>query len=450
MKFALTPKQREAWGLISGDAAHILLSGGSRSGKTFLIIRAIVIRALTAAGSRHAVLRFRFAHIMSAVVFDTFPKVMQLCFPEVPYTLNKREWFAEFPNRAQIWFGGLDDKERTEKILGSEYASIFLNECSQIPFPSRSIAVTRLAQNCTAKIDGVERPLRLKMYYDANPPSTAHWTHLMFVQKRDPETKKPLEQPAQYATMSINPIDNSANLPREYIRTLEQLPARMRLRFLEGKYADATAGALFTLEMIEAYRHIESLPDMQRIVVAVDPSGSGDDDAATHDAIGIVVAGLGVDGNAYVIEDLTCQAGPRVWGNIATTAYDRHAADLIVGEANYGGDMVRYVVQAAKPGVPYRKVTASRGKVVRAEPVSALVEKGKVRFAGHFHELEDELCSFTTAGYTGSGSPNRADALVWAISELFPGIAKRERAAKRDIPKPRLPYAPQPAGWLGA
>ncbi|GAG27763.1 unnamed protein product, partial [marine sediment metagenome] len=120
--------------MLTGSATNLMLFGGSRSGKTFLFIRNIIMRAMMAPGSRHAVLRFRFAHVKNAVVLDTFPKVLKLCFPELPSAdsmLNKTDWYAQLPNGSQIWFGGLDDKERTEKILGQEYVTIFLNECSQ-------------------------------------------------------------------------------------------------------------------------------------------------------------------------------------------------------------------------------------------------------------------------------------------------------------------------------
>lgn len=95
-----------------------MLFGGSRSGKTFLLVRNVVMRALKAPKSRHAILRFRFNHVKASIIMDTFPKVMELCFPGVKYTINKTDWFAEMPNESQVWFGGLDDKERTEKILG--------------------------------------------------------------------------------------------------------------------------------------------------------------------------------------------------------------------------------------------------------------------------------------------------------------------------------------------
>ena len=113
---------------------------------------------------------------------------------------------------------------------------------------------------------------------------------------------------------------------------------------------------------------------------------------------------------------------------------DRDQADAVVGETNYGGAMVSMVVQSARPRTPFRAVTASRGKHVRAEPFSALYEQGKVRHAGRFLELEDELCAFSTTGYLGSQSPNRADALIWALAELFPGVMRRKPTEEERKP----------------
>lgn len=455
-KFKLTEKQQAAYRLQGSAATHILLDGGSRSGKTFITLRTIVVRALAAPGSRHAVLRFRFNHIVSSVIEDTFPKMMNLCFPGQEWRLDKTWWYVEFPNGSQIWFGGLDDKERTEKILGQEHVTIFFNEVSQIPYDSVMLALTRLAQNVSyeVKVTDGEReeirhyPLRLKAFYDCNPPSQAHWVYEQFVRHRDPTTKRPLATPDDYVRMNINPIDNVANLPKAYFKMLEGMPARVKERFLHGRYASAAENALFSSEIFEKWRSVkDTLPDMQRIIIAVDPSGSGDKDNAHNDAIGIAVVGLGIDGNGYLLEDLTCKAGPKVWGNIVATAFDRWEADLVVGETNYGGEMVKFTVQAAKPRVPFMKVTASRGKVVRAEPISALVEQGKIRHAGDFVELEEELCAFTTNGYVGSGSPNRGDAYVWGFAALFPGIIK-EKVKKADR---KVDLGRQGANaWMGA
>ena len=371
---------------------------------------------------------------------------MRLCFPQVKYHMDRTDWYVRLPNGATIWFGGLDDKERTEKILGQEYVTIFLNEVSQIPFNSRNIAMTRLAQKVEytlAKDDGpsARRLMVRKCFYDENPPSQAHWSYRQFIRKVDPDTGRPLKDPENYVAMQVNPEDNLENLPPEYLATLASLPAKMRQRFLQGRFADLTEGAYWNLEDIEKWRCVVGeLPDMQRIVIGVDPSGASDPtdgDNAGNEEIGIVVAGLGVDGNAYVLEDLSVKAGPRTWGNIVGSAFDRHLADKVIGEINYGGAMVEHVVQTARPRTPYEPVTASRGKAVRAEPISALAEQGKIRHAGNFMQLEEELCSFTKAGYVGTGSPNRGDAYVWAMTALFPGLTRRERKddakAEREV-----------------
>lgn len=449
MTFKLTERQKEAVKLLSGSATHCLLYGGSRSTKTFTLIRAIVARAIKAENSRHAVLRYRFNHVKASIVYDTFPKVMKLCFPGVEYDIDRSDWFARLPNGSQIWFGGLDEKDRTEKILGNEYSTVFLNEVSQIPYPSYLMAKTRLAQSVTEKYSGGERAQKLRFYLDENPPSKAHWTYRLFIQKRDPDTNKLIASPEDYVSLRMNPADNAENLPREYLAMLEGMPLRMRKRFLEGEFADTDENALWRDETIDRYRLTnDQPPDFQRIVVAVDPSGSGDVDNEANDAIGIVVAALGTDGHAYVLEDLTLKAGPAKWGNVVASAYDRHNADRVVGEQNFGGAMVQHVIRTARPGTPYKAVTASRGKVVRAEPVSALYEQGKVHHIGYFADLEAEMCAFTTTGYKGTGSPNRADALVWAISELFPAMTKPEKPEKKI--KTYSHYNVGRDGWMAA
>lgn len=439
MTATLTQRQIEAQSMLSGTATHEMLFGGSRSGKTFLLVRNVVMRALKSAESRHVIFRFRFNAVKSSVMLDTFPKVMRIMFAGVSYQVNKTDSYATFQNGSEIWFAGLDDKERVEKILGMEFATIYLNECSQISLSSRNMAVTRLAQKVNQSITDRQtkevkiKPLKTRFFYDCNPPSKGHWTYLLFIKKVDPETKLPMDakQAADYAHFKINPHDNIQNLSDGYLETLQGMSARMRKRFLDGEFADATPNALFSDELIEQYRHISGeLPQLIRVVVAVDPSGCGEADNADNDAIGIVVVGLGIDGIAYILEDCTVKAAPAVWGRVVTDAYDRHQADIVVAEINYGGAMVENVIQAARPRTPYKTLTASRGKAVRAEPISALYEQGKVRHVGIFRELEDELTCFSTVGYLGDSSPNRADALVWGISELFSGIVSPRKPKK--------------------
>ncbi len=434
----LTPRQEQAQAVLASDATHCMLFGGSRSGKTFLLTRNVVFRALKAPESRHGIFRFRYNHLKASVVLDTFPKVMRTAFPGVEYKMHTQDGFAELPGNSQIWFAGLDDKERTEKILGMEFSTLYFNECSQIPVGSIDTALTRLAQRATVKMEGrAPSLLKVRAYYDCNPPNKAHWTYRRFVQKIDPETKKALAQPDDYVCFQINPADNVDNLSPEYLKLLESMPARMRKRFAEGQFADANPSALFPEIHVDRWRVIDGrVPDMVRVVVSVDPSGADDEDNADNDEIGIVVLGLGTDGCAYLLEDATLKAGPATWGRVATSAFERHSASCVVGETNFGGAMVQQTIQVARPRTPFKKVTASRGKVQRAEPFSALYEQGKVRHVGMFPELEDELAGFSTHGYTGAKSPNRADALIWALAELFPAIT----AAKQ----PRDVVAPMP------
>lgn len=425
--FSLTPKQTEANRLLGSIARHTMLYGGSRSGKTFLIIRAIITRAL-AHTSRHGILRYRFNHLKASVVYDTLPKVMDLCFPGVweHCHLDKSDWFLTFPNGSEIWFGGLDDKERTEKILGQEYATLFLNECSQIPWASREMAMTRLAQNT---------PLRLKAYYDCNPPSEIHWTCRVFINKLDPETRLPLKEPDNYAAMRVNPEDNKDNLKPEYLQELGSQSERRRRRFLLGQFGTADDNALWTFDLLDRCRVLSgAMPDMQRVIIAVDPSGCSGEEDERSDEVGIVVVGLGTDGRGYVLEDLSGRFGPSEWAQIVVAAFDRHDADAVVAEVNYGGAMVGEVIRAARgPSdrrIPFREVHATRGKVVRAEPIAELYAQGKVSHVGYLETIEDQLCAMTTAGYMDDRSPDRADALIWGLTELFPRLTKGDRQTR--------------------
>lgn len=440
----LTPRQREANRLLAGPARNIMLRGGSRSGKTFLLVRALIQRAINAPGSRHAIFRFRFNHAKTSIWADTMPKVLKLCFPTLRHRFDKTDFYLELPNGSQIWIGGLDDKERVEKILGAEYVTLYFNESSQIPWGSIEMAMSRLAQKCElapeiAAATG-RTHLALKAYFDCNPPSKLHWSYQLFRQKVKPGTKEPVPNPDDYAEMKVNPSDNADNLPAEYFDVLAGMSAAKRLRFEAGEWASEVNGALWALEDRQTeggeipgidrfratleweddtprVRYGGSLIDVRRMVVSVDPSGTKGD--GNGDDVGIVVAGLGVDGRGYVFEDATCNLSPEGWGRRAVERFRRWGGDRIVGEKNYGGDMVRAIVQTTDKTVAFKAVDATRGKVVRAEPVAALYEQGKVSHVGNFPDLEDQMCNFTASGFVGEGSPDRADALVWALTELM-------------------------------
>lgn len=184
---------------------------------------------------------------------------------------------------------------------------------------------------------------------------------------------------------------------------------------LEGELLDEVEGALVTRAMIDQARTTEA-PERLRIVVAIDPAVTSGEEA---DETGIAVAARGPDGHGYVLADLACHETPHGWATRAVSAYHARKADRMIAERNNGGEMVEATIRQVDRTVSLRTVSATRGKHVRFEPIAALYEQGRIHHVGHFPTLEDQLCSFTSEGYAGDRSPDRADALVWALSELF-------------------------------
>jgi predicted phage terminase large subunit-like protein len=421
----LTAKQIEADALLDGPCRHILLVGGSRSGKTWVIVRKLVQRALTAP-CRQAILRFRFNSLHASIIGDTLPAVMKAHFPGAEWKLDKQLWVARFANDSEIWFSGLDEADRVEKVLGQGHAGLYFNESSQIPWSSRQVAITRLAQ----VVEGVPQ----KAYYDANPPSRRSWLYSLFIDKVDPERHQRLAQPGTFGWLAMNPHDNRENLTAEYLADLDALDERRRNRFFLGLWSDDAENALWRPEMLDNGRLVnKEPPEMQRIVIGVDPTGCSGPEDLRSDEVGIVVCGLATDGKGYVIEDLSGRFGPDQWKTIVASAYDRYGADAVVAETNYGGQMVLEVLRTAvaEGGYPLnvKEVVASRGKHVRAEPIAALWSQGRVALAGRFSDLEHQMLSMTTAGYRGDRSPDRLDAMVWALTSLFPAMAREARDA---------------------
>lgn len=219
--------------------------------------------------------------------------------------------------------------------------------------------------------------------------------------------------------------DNAANLSDEFVRDIENkyLGTRLGRQELEGELLLDTPGALWTFDDIEETR-VTELPDMLRIVVAVDPAASSTEDA---DETGIVVVGKGVDGRAYVLADRSCRLSPAGWAARAVDAFDEFQADRIVGETNQGGEMIYTILKQIRPTIPYTGVFARRGKVPRAEPVSALYEQRRVSHNGFFPELESQMTSWVDG--QSDFSPDRIDALVHGITAL--GIGSGGGAADR-------------------
>ena len=231
-------------------------------------------------------------------------------------------------------------------------------------------------------------------------------------------------------------LDNQANLAKNTIKQLYDRYGGTRLgrQELEGEILEDIPGALWRREDIDSGRLNHAPDDLERVIVAVDPAASSEE---RSDENGIVVVGLARDkdgyARGYVLEDASLRGTPEEWSRRAVQMYRKWEADRIVAEKNNGGEMVETVIRTADRSVPVRLVHATRGKIVRAEPISALYEQGRVHHVGRFDELEDQMCLFSIDNVRNSstGSPDRVDALVWGLTEIFEKIAGRRRLRQK-------------------
>lgn len=404
--FAYTAIQKKAMALLASPAHHIMLFGGSRSGKSFILTASLIARALRSPGSRHAVIRRYCATARNTIGMDTLPKVLRTRYRnKVRCRFNKAENFFRFGNGSEIWLTGLDDGERADKILGKEFATIYFNECSELDYSSVQTALTRLAQNSP--------PLVNRAYYDCNPPGKDHWCYRVFIKKCDPVTLEKFPDDSDYVSMQMNPAANRENLPENYIEnTLANLPARQRKRFLEGEWLDESEGALWHPGMIDPLR-VKNVPLLEKIIIGVDPAVTS---GKNGDLTGIVAAGIDSNGEFYVLADRSIKAAPARWIHEVVKLYHELNADLAVAEVNNGGELIPALFAREDETVKVKTLRAFKDKYSRAEPVAAFYEKKLVHHAGIFPELESQMYSFKPDGF--SHSPDRMDALVWALSEL--------------------------------
>jgi phage terminase large subunit-like protein len=212
--------------------------------------------------------------------------------------------------------------------------------------------------------------------------------------------------------------DNAANLAPAFLEQIvgKYQGTRLGRQELEGELLDDHPGALWSRAKIDELRIPYSPWPLRRVIVAIDPAVTSNEDS---DETGIVVAAIDADKQGCILADLSGRYSADDWARAAVNAYHEYRADKIIGEVNNGGDLIEKVVRTVDPKVSYKAVRASRGKIVRAEPIAALYAQGRVHHVGNYEQMEDQMCAFTPDGYTGSGSPDRADAAVWALSELM-------------------------------
>jgi pyruvoyl-dependent arginine decarboxylase (PvlArgDC) len=402
-KFRKTPKQRDHSRLMKRHE-FVMAEGGARSGKTFNALRQQIVRGVKKP-SRHLAARSHLNHARQALGLDTIPKVFRLCFPDLPYDHNKSDnvfYFGTMEGgQSELWLGGVMDN--IDKVLGKEYSSIFLNECSLISFDAVETLTTRLAETSG---------LALKFFFDQNPTVKTWWTYRVFHQGMTPDRE---ELDWDTAVIQMDPRDNLANLDPRYIKLLKNLPKRKRQRFWEGLYIEDVEGALWNDRMINLAR-LRKPGEVIETVIAVDPSVSHTVDS---DECGIVVCSRDDEEGGIVHEDASAKMSVESWARVAVDLYHQYEANCIVAEVNQGGDLVESVIKNVDRTVVVNKVHASKSKYARAEPVSQLYEEEqmKISHVGEFYELEEELTTYVPRD--AKHSPNRLDALVWGLTYLL-------------------------------
>ncbi len=346
---------------------------------------------------RHWVRDFPFVNLIGATAADARDimiegesGILAICPPyERPlYVPSKRR--LEWPNGARSLIFTADEPER---LRGKQHMKLWADEVASWRRPEafgQAMLGLRLGALPQIVITTTPKPLKLIRELIA-----------------DPETV--LTRGSTY--------DNRANLsPRFFAGIIKRYEGtRIGRQELNAELLDDVEGALWSSTTIDNSR-VSKAPDMVRIVVAIDPATTSGENS---DETGIVLAGRGVDGHAYVFRDLSCRLSSNGWGQRAINAYREFGADRIIAEVNNGGDLVEDVLRVIDRNVSYKAVHASRGKVVRAEPISALYEQQRVHHVGLFGELETQMCSFVPDHL--DGSPDRVDAPVWALTELMLG-----------------------------
>lgn len=337
-----------------------------------------------------------------AVMVEGESGIIACCPPERRPVFEASLRRLRFPNGAQVQ---LYSAREPEALRGPQHSHAWCDEIGKWPL-SRDRA-TRCWDNLL---------MGLRLGRDPRAMVTTTPRTVPLVQRL-------LDQQSDGSTVVTrgSTFDNAHNLPVRFLSAMEQEFAGSELARQEigGELLRDIEGALWSRSLIAATREATTRCEYRRVVVAVDPPAS-----AEGDDCGIIVAALGEDGIAQVLADCSvAKARPDQWANAVANAAEQWSADRVIAEANQGGAMVESVLRAANSVLPIKLVHASRGKVARAEPVAALYAAGRVRHCASFPKLEDQLCGLMTGGdYVGPGrSPDRADALVWALTELMLG-----------------------------
>ena len=373
--------------LPAGDWRYWLIMAGRGWGKTRTGAETV----------RHWVKNFEYVNLIGATLDDARDIMIQGESGVLAICPDRER--PAYRNRQLIWPNGAKSliftADEPERLRGKQHMKLWADELGAWRYPEawdQAMFGLRLGDNPQACITTTPKP-----------------TESVKAIVKDPHTV--ITRGTSY--------ENRANLAPAFFDAIVRKYEGTRLgrQELNAELLEDVPGALWTRKMIDAGRAF--LGDVRwesfiRIVVAIDPAVSHNADS---DETGIIVAGLTRASHVFVIDDLSLRGTPAEWARVAIAAYRSRRADRIVGEVNNGGDLVGANIMGADPSVSFRAVRASRGKYIRAEPVSALYEQGRVHHIGAFPALEDQMCGWTPQG--NEKSPDRLDALVWAVTELL-------------------------------
>jgi phage terminase large subunit-like protein len=313
--------------------------------------------------------------------------IMKVARPDERPTYEPSKRRLTFPNGAiATTFTG----EEPDQLRGPAHDTVWIDELAKFKYPDDTW-------------DNMEMGLRL-----GNNPQVFCTT----TPRPIPIIKRLVKDPTTI-DIQFSTSQNADNLSPLFLKRIQDKYAGTRLgrQELEGEILDDNPYALWQREIIENLR-VQHCPQLLRVVIGVDPAVTA---GKTSDDTGIVAAGIGADGHGYILGDHTIHGSPHDWAVEIVKAFNRYQADRVIGEVNNGGDLVEVNVRTVSPNIPFTAVHASRGKAIRAEPVASMYEQGRIHHFGTFPELEDQLCEWQP----GDKSPDRMDALVWAVWELF-------------------------------
>lgn len=373
--------------LPAGDWTYWLILAGRGWGKTRTGAEAV--RDWIALGKRYVNLIGATADDARDIMVQGESGILAVCpdweRPEYKPSQRKLVW----PNGAESLIFTADEPER---LRGKQHEKLWSDELAAWRYPEswdQAKFGLRLGEKPQAIVTTTPRPTRM--------------------------VREIMADPATVITRG-NTYDNKANLAPSFFDAILRRYDGTRLgrQEIAGELLDDNPNALFKRSDIDAGR-VREIPQLTRVVVAIDPAVTSDEGS---DETGIVIAGADGNGHGYVLGDKSMRATPEGWARAAILAYAEHKADRIVAESNNGGEMIASVIKSVDPSVPVKLVTASRGKAIRAEPVAALYEQHRIHHVGGFAALEDQMVEFNPADPAGK-SPDRMDALVWAITELL-------------------------------